>query len=105
MKITRFGHSCMLIEEGEARILIDPGVWSHGQNDVKNLDAILITHEHPDHLDSKSIKQIIQNNPAAKIYTNKGVGKVLSENGTAFELLENGQNTKVKNVLVEAFGE
>lgn len=105
MKITKFGHSCMLVEEGETRILIDPGKWSTKQNDIKSIDAILITHEHPDHIDPASIKTILENSPNVKIYTNEGVGKVLSEQRIAFELLKNGQNSEVNGVLVEAFGE
>ena len=104
MNITKFGHSCLLIEEGGVRFLIDPGKYSTLQNEVKNLDAILITHEHLDHTDPESIKIILENNPGTKIYTNKGVGKVLAENGIVFELLEHGQSTTVKNVLIEAFG-
>ena len=96
----------MLVEEGEARILIDPGAWSNGQqNELIYLDAVLITHEHKDHADPESIKKILQKNPAAKIYTNKGVGKILTENGIAFELLENGQSADIKGIKIEAFGE
>ena len=105
MKVTKFGHSCLLIQEGEARVLIDPGVWSRGFQELQNLNAILITHEHPDHLDSEALKIVLKNNPSVKIYTNKGAGKILSENGIAFELLENGQSTKLNGVLIEGFGE
>jgi len=53
--------------------LIDPGVWSRGFQELQNLNAILITHEHPDHLDSEALKIVLKNNPSVKIYTNKGV--------------------------------
>ena len=95
----------MLVEEREARILIDPGVWSSGQGELKDLDAILITHEHQDHLDPKCIKVIMQNNPAVKIYTNQGVGKILSENSILCQFLKNGQAINIRGVIIEAFGE
>lgn len=96
----------MLIEEGGARILMDPGVWSGDQfKKVENLDAILITHEHPDHFDVETLKIIVKNNPEAKIFTNHGVGKVLTKNGISLELLENGQTQTVKGIKIEAFGE
>ena len=47
-RVTKFGHSCVRIESGDARIVIDPGMFT----DVAAVDgatAILITHEHPDH--------------------------------------------------------
>lgn len=104
MKITKFGHSCLLIEEGGVKILIDPGAYSTMQNYAKNVDAILITHEHGDHFNLDSLEIIINNNPGVKIYTNSGVGKILQEKNIKFELLEDGQKTEIKGVVVEGVG-
>jgi len=105
MKIKKFGHSCLLVEENNVRILLDPGSYSTLQNDVKDVDIILITHGHSDHCDLNSLKEILSNNPNAKIYTNKEVGKKLSENSIKFELLENGQATNFRDVTIEGIGE
>lgn len=105
MKITKFGHSCLLIEEEGARILIDPGSWSSSQNSVQNIDAILITHEHPDHTDPQSLKQILGSNPQARVFTNIGVGKVLADHQINFELLTHGQSIVIKGVSIAAYGE
>lgn len=67
MKIKNFGHCCLLIEENNVRILTDPGISSVGQEDVKNLNVILITHEHPDHIHIPSLKNCLVNNPNAEI--------------------------------------
>lgn len=104
MYITKFGHSCLLVEEREVQILIDPGSYSDMQNGVRELDAILITHEHQDHLDTGSLKAILQNNPEAKIITNAGAGKVLTEQGIAYQEVQDGDSTTIKNVLIEVFG-
>ena len=79
MKITKFGHCCLLIEENNLRILTDPGNYSTAQNDIKNIDIVLITHEHPDHFHVESLKKLLENNPQAKIITNNGVGALLKE--------------------------
>ena len=104
MKITKFGHCCLLIEEDGLRILTDPGTYSEGQNEVKNIDVILITHEHADHLHIDSLKKVLQNNPQAKIITNKGVAKLLDKEGIGYTLLEDGQSIKEKGVRIEGFG-
>ncbi len=105
MKITKLGHCCLLIEEKGVKILTDPGAYSTDQTRVRNLDVILITHEHADHLHIDSLKTVLKNNPTAKVYTNKGVGKILDKEGIKYDLLENKQSVLINNVLIEGFGE
>ncbi|MBI2609562.1 MBL fold metallo-hydrolase [Candidatus Giovannonibacteria bacterium] len=104
MKITKFGHACMLVEENGVRVLIDPGNYSESQNDVKNVDAILITHEHQDHLDLNSLKQILNNNAETRIITNGGVGVILKKENIKFDLVEGGQFLSVGGLLIEGYG-
>lgn len=105
MKITKFGHCCLLIEENGVRILTDPGTYSTQQSEVKNIDFVLITHEHADHFHIDSLKALLKNNPQAKVITNKSVGALLEKDGIAFSVVENGQNSDANGVLIEGFGE
>ena len=43
MEVTHFGHSCVLLDTGAARLLIDPGNFSTDFEDVTGLDAVLVT--------------------------------------------------------------
>ncbi len=104
MRVTKFGHSCFLIEESGLTILFDPGNLSAAQNQVSGIDLVLITHEHQDHLDLASLKAVLTKNPGAKILTNRGVGAALRKQGIKYELLEDGRKTTFKNVLIEGFG-
>lgn len=104
MKITKFGHCCLLIEEKGVRILTDPGNYSTQQDEVKNIDYVLITHEHPDHFHIESVKAILKNNPQVKIITNKSVGALLQKEGITFSLVEDGENMDAGGVLIEGFG-
>jgi ComF family protein len=104
MRVTKFGHSCLLVEVQKARILIDPGNFSTGQETISGLHAILITHEHPDHITLDSVKTILSNNPNALIYTNEGVGKLLSEAGISYQTLENGTVAEIEGVSVRGYG-
>lgn len=96
----------MLIEELGLRILTDPGSYTiEEQKSIKNIDVILITHEHPDHFHIESLKSILSNNPNAKIFTNRGVGKILDGEKISFNLLLHGQSEKINNIFIEGFGE
>ena len=63
VQITHFRHSCVLLDTGSARLLIDPGAWSEGFESVTGLDAVLITHQHVDHLDGERLPALLRANP------------------------------------------
>ncbi len=105
MKIKKLGHSCLLIEEGEGKLLTDPGNLSTLQNKVTGVTVILISHEHADHLHTESLKIVLENNPNAEIFTNHSVGKILTKEGIRFTLLENKQKKIVSGFLIEGCGE
>jgi L-ascorbate metabolism protein UlaG (beta-lactamase superfamily) len=79
MKITKFGHSCLFVEVDGVRILVDPGAYSEGYEDLTHLDALLITHNHGDHCNVDSISSLVQSNPAMVIYSNTDVQTTLGE--------------------------
>ena len=106
MKITKFGHCCLLIEEKGLQILTDPGTYTDAQNEIKNIDVILITHEHQDHFHVPSVKKILINNPGAVIITNSAVNDLLKKEGIiSAKVVEDGEDLNVKDILFEAFGE
>ncbi|MDE1970936.1 MAG: MBL fold metallo-hydrolase [Patescibacteria group bacterium] len=103
MKIKKIGHCCLLIKLDKMTILTDPGAFSTAQNEEMDIDVVLITHEHADHLHIESLKQVVLNNPKVKVITNSGVGAKLKDAGISYELLEGTKSTKVGNVFIEAF--
>jgi L-ascorbate metabolism protein UlaG (beta-lactamase superfamily) len=104
MKITKIGHCCLIIEEGGLRIMTDPGAWTAEQNSEKNIDIVLITHEHPDHFHLDSLKAVLTNNPKAKVFANSAVGKLIKDAGLNFELMEDGGSTSVAGVKISGHG-
>lgn len=48
MRIIKHGHACVRIEHDGATLVLDPGGWTDAAA-VSGADAVLITHEHPDH--------------------------------------------------------
>jgi L-ascorbate metabolism protein UlaG (beta-lactamase superfamily) len=72
MRVVHFGHACVLLDTGSTRILIDPGTFSTGYEDVKDLDAVLITHQHYDHLDVDKLPALLRANPQAQLIVDEG---------------------------------
>jgi L-ascorbate metabolism protein UlaG (beta-lactamase superfamily) len=85
MRITKYLHSCLLVEDHGKRILIDPGAFSFLEglvrvDDIPHIDAIGVTHSHPDHADIAHMKAIIErDNPV--VLGSRRVVEALKENG------------------------
>lgn len=50
MKLTKFTHACVRLEGDSGTLVIDPGIWSE-PHALLGADAVLVTHEHSDHVD------------------------------------------------------
>jgi L-ascorbate metabolism protein UlaG (beta-lactamase superfamily) len=67
MRLTHLGHACLLAETDGARLLLDPGVLSRFEA-VRDLDAVLVTHQHPDHVDPARLGPLLAANPGARLW-------------------------------------
>ena len=81
MEVTHFGHSCVLLDTGAARLLIDPGNFSTDFENVTGLDAVLVTHQHPDHLDLERLPALLRANPDARLIVDSGTAGQLNDVG------------------------
>jgi L-ascorbate metabolism protein UlaG (beta-lactamase superfamily) len=106
MKITKYGHCCLLIEEGNLRILTDPGNFSEGFTALKNIDVILITHEHQDHFHIPAIDEIIRNNPKVRIITNKSVATIIDQQEIKvdYDIISDSERIEINEVLIQGYG-
>lgn len=103
MRITWFGHSSLLMEIDGFRLLLDP-VWSHraspiqfagperffpptiALSDLPPLDAVLVSHDHYDHLDETAVRGLADRN--VRWVTSLGVGKYLRRFGVPAERIQ-----------------
>jgi L-ascorbate metabolism protein UlaG (beta-lactamase superfamily) len=65
MKLTHLGHACLLVET-DVRLLVDPGTMSDFAA-LTGLDAVLVTHQHPDHLDAERVATLAEANPGVRL--------------------------------------
>lgn len=56
MRITKFTHACVRIETGGRTLVVDPGSWTEPES-VDGASAVLVTHEHPDHLSVDNLRR------------------------------------------------
>lgn len=73
MQITHLGHAAVLLEAAGLRVLFDPGNFSDEWHGLTDLDAILVTHQHPDHVDPEHAPALVDANPGARVLVEPAV--------------------------------
>lgn len=104
MHITKLGHCCLLIETRGVRFLTDPGNYTFEQNTQKDINYVVISHEHTDHLHVESLKIVLNNNPQAKVICNASVGKILEKERIHFIKISDGESYDCDGVNISAHG-
>ncbi|MGW2269043.1 MBL fold metallo-hydrolase [Streptomyces yangpuensis] len=77
MKLTKRLHSCVQLEKDGRTLVIDPGAFSEPDAGL-GADALLVTHEHPDHFEEGRLRAALDANPAAGLWTLRSVAERLA---------------------------
>ncbi|WP_405691287.1 MBL fold metallo-hydrolase [Streptomyces sp. NBC_01185] len=77
LTLTKKTHSCVRLERNGQSLVIDPGGFTEDDAAV-GADAILVTHEHPDHFSEARLRAGLEANPAAQVWTLRSVAEQLS---------------------------
>lgn len=94
----------LIIKGNDYKLLVDVGLSypkliekiKEEKININNINALLITHEHSDHI--KGLKRFVQNHPNIKLYLTKGTLKALNDNTK--ECINNYEIIKASDVLL-----
>ena len=103
MKITHLGHAAVLLEVADRRILFDPGNFSDGWHGTTDLDAIVVTHLHPDHVDPEHVGALLAANPRAQVWVEPGVLDAVDLDDRGQGLAED-ESVELGGVRIDAVG-
>ena len=104
MRVTHLGHACLLVETADTRILVDPGTFSPGFESLRDLDAIVVTHQHADHLDQVRVPDLLRANRQAAIHADPETARLVDGAGVDVVVLEEGTDLHVGAVTISPVG-
>ncbi|MEU3553418.1 MBL fold metallo-hydrolase [Streptomyces fragilis] len=77
MKFIKKSHSCVRLEKDGGVLVIDPGMFTE-EDALAGADAVLVTHEHPDHFDEARLRAALEASPGTEIWTLAAVADSIS---------------------------
>jgi L-ascorbate metabolism protein UlaG (beta-lactamase superfamily) len=104
MQLTKLGHSCVRLSKDGGTIVIDPGAWS-GPDTLAGADAVLVTHEHPDHLDADGIRAALAARPDLQLWSTASVAGKFGEFGDRVHAVTHGDSFTAAGFDVRVWGQ
>ncbi|RKN43473.1 MBL fold metallo-hydrolase [Micromonospora endolithica] len=102
MRLTKYGHSCVRIEHDGGVVVIDPGVFSEPEA-LDGADAVLITHEHPDHVNVPALAERHADRPFP-VYGPASLASSLDGLAAELKPVEAGAEFVAAGVPIRAYG-
>ncbi len=102
MKLTKLEHAALILENAGQKLIIDPGSFTTALTDTARTAAVVITHEHPDHVTAAQLDRIRDMNPEVWIFAPAGVAAALPEH--PFTVVSAGDTVEVGPFTLRFFG-
>ncbi len=102
MKITKYEHALLVLEEGGTQLVLDPGAYST-LPPLTNVEAAVFTHIHDDHTFLAHVETIRKRFPSAKLFGPKEVVEKLS--GYPVQVVYHGDHYETGNFAIDFYGD
>lgn len=102
MRVTKFEHATLTVRESGKTIVLDPGSFTSPLDDLGDVVAIVLTHEHPDHWTPDHLDRILKMHPDTPIYAPEGVAQAAA--GYEVTVVSPGDTVTVGPFSLRFFG-
>lgn len=108
MKLTKYTHACVRLEEDGRVLVLDPGTFSETKEALDGAQAVLITHEHGDHIDVAAMVNALRGDGDLAVFAPAGVAGHLREEAPQaadrIHTVEPGSSFDAAGFSVRSFG-
>jgi L-ascorbate metabolism protein UlaG (beta-lactamase superfamily) len=104
VELTKYAHSCVRLVEGTDSLVIDPGNLGDNTGALAGVHHVLVTHEHPDHIDVDPLMAQAASDPDLRVWAPASVAKQLSDLGDRVVVVEPNATLQIGEFEVRTFG-
>jgi L-ascorbate metabolism protein UlaG (beta-lactamase superfamily) len=105
VQFTKLGHSCVRLEKDGAALVIDPGTFTDAPAALNFATAVLITHEHPDHLNADAVREALFSGPDLTLWATQAVAGQFKDFGDRVHQVRHGDALAIAGFDVHVYGE
>lgn len=108
MKLTKYTHACVRLEKDGRVLVLDPGTFSETTEALDGAHAVLITHEHGDHMDVAAVTGALETAAGIAVFAPAGVAAQLRgeapQAAERIHTVEPGSTFDAAGFTVRSFG-
>jgi L-ascorbate metabolism protein UlaG (beta-lactamase superfamily) len=104
LQMTSLGHSGVRLASSGTTVVLDPGAFCP-EDSLDGADAVLITHEHFDHVVPDRLRAAAAANPELEVWTNQAVAAQFADLGGRVHTVRHGDTFDVGDIEVHVYGE
>jgi L-ascorbate metabolism protein UlaG (beta-lactamase superfamily) len=105
MQLTKLGHACVRLRKDDRTLVIDPGGLTPEDDAITGAEAVLITHEHFDHLEAERLRKALTEDPRLAVYTCRAVAEILGDAGDRVHVVGDGDSLDIAGFEVGVMGQ
>jgi L-ascorbate metabolism protein UlaG (beta-lactamase superfamily) len=103
-ELRKFGHSCVRFDDGARALVIDPGLFSDAAAALDGAQAVLVTHQHADHLDVDRVRAAARADSRLRVWAPAPVAELLADLGEQVVAIGPGETVEAAGFEVRTFG-
>jgi L-ascorbate metabolism protein UlaG (beta-lactamase superfamily) len=105
MRLTKHEHACVVLEKDGTSVVVDPGAFSPGAAGIiAGAEAIMLTHEHFDHVNEAAITEALAARPELRVYGPASLAGTFAAHDGQFTAVAPGDTLTVANFGVTVHG-
>lgn len=101
MKVTKLEHSGVIVEKNGRKVVCDPVEFELEVPTLAEVDALVITHKHSDHLQLDVISRILEANPEMRVFAPEDAIESIPQ----AQMVQSGDVAEVGEFRLRFFGE